>query len=103
MLVNFVFTEGTEAKRRPALVVSTEAYQQGRQEAIVAAITSNVAQQLVGDHLLSDWQAAGLLYPSRVTAILRTVKQGMIARRLGRLGRTDLQAVEHKLRTILGL
>jgi len=83
VLVHFVFSEGTDAKRRPALILSTEDYHRGRQAAIVAAITSHVSCRRVGDHLLRDWQDAGLLDPSRVTAILRTVKQGMIDRKLG--------------------
>jgi len=103
VLVHFVFSEGTDAKRRPALILSTEDYHRGRQEAIVAAITSHVSRQWVGDHVLRDWQGAGLLYPSRVTAILRTVKQGMIERRLGALKTRDLRSVEDNLELALGL
>lgn len=63
VLIRFVFTNGSGAKRRPAVIVSTSEYHQGRQEAIVAAITSNVDRLLVGDHLISGWQEAGLLFP----------------------------------------
>ena len=62
VLVRFVFTDESGAKRRPAVVVSTSEYHQGRQEAIVAAITSNVDWLLVGNHLISGWQEAGLLF-----------------------------------------
>lgn len=103
VLVRFVFSNESGAKRRPVLVVSTEEYHQGRQEMIVAAITSNVDHLLPGDHLVQDWQAAGLLYPSVVTGIVRTVKQSMIHRRLGALSGTDLQAVQAQLRRALGL
>ncbi|OGF53847.1 MAG: hypothetical protein A2Z21_10390 [Candidatus Fraserbacteria bacterium RBG_16_55_9] len=103
VLVNFIFSEKAGAKQRPALIVSTAAYHQRRQEAMVVAITSNVAQQLAGDHILTAWQEAGLVYPSRVTAILRTVRRGMITRRLGSLKRGDLQTVEQNLRSVLGL
>jgi mRNA interferase MazF len=42
VLVEFVFSDESGAKLRPALVVSTTAYHQVRQEVIVAAITSHV-------------------------------------------------------------
>ncbi len=103
ILVNFVFSEETGVKRRPALVVSSDAYHQGRQEAIIAAITSNVRRLLIGDHAISRWEEAGLLYPSVVTGIIRTAKQSMISRRLGSLAESDMREMEAKLRDILVL
>lgn len=103
VLVNFVFSEDKGVKRRPAVVVSSDAYHQSRQEAIIAAITSSIDRLLVGDHLVSGWREAGLLYPSVVTGIIRTVKQSMIARRLGQLERRDLDSISYNLKDILGL
>lgn len=103
VLVRFVFTSESGAKRRPAVVVSTSEYHQGRQEAIIAAITSNVDRLLVGDHLISGWQAAGLLFPSVATGIIRTIKQTMIERRLGTMPPADMQAIQEQLRHVLGL
>ncbi|MBI4312813.1 MAG: type II toxin-antitoxin system PemK/MazF family toxin [Chloroflexi bacterium] len=103
VLVNFLFSEETGAKRRPALVVSSDAYQQGRQEIIIAAITSNVGRLLIGDHSISNWDAAGLLYPSVVTGIIRTTKQSMVYRRLGALVESDMHGIEEKLRQMLEL
>ncbi len=103
VLVRFVFSEETGAKRRPALILSTTDYHTGRQEAIMAAITSNVDRLLVGDHLIVDWQQAGLLFPSVVTGIIRTIKKAMIERRLGSISPVDLRATQDKLREVLGL
>jgi mRNA interferase MazF len=103
VLVRFVFSEETGAKRRPALILSTTDYHTGRQEAIMAAITSNVDRLLVGDHLITDWQQAGLLFPSVVTGIIRTIKKAMIERRLGAISPVDLRATQEKLREVLGL
>lgn len=103
VLIRFVFTNGSGAKRRPAVIVSTSEYHQGRQEAIVAAITSNVDRPLVGDHLISGWQEAGLLFPSVATGIIRTIKQTMIERRLGTIPPADMQAIQEQLRHALGL
>jgi len=103
VLVNFVFSDERGVKHRPALVLSTERYHQGRQEAIVAAITSNVNRLLVGDYRLRDWREAGLFYPSVVTGILRTIKQDMINRKLRVVATTDVRAMRRKLHEILEL
>ena len=103
VLVNFVFSDESGVKHRPALILSTNRYHRGRQEAIVAAITSNVNRLLIGDHKLRAWREAGLLYPSIVTGLIRTVKQDMISRRFGVLMTSDLQAVKRKLHEMLEL
>lgn len=102
VLVGFVFSDESGRKVRPALVVSSPAYQRARGEVIVAAITSNVRRHLFADHLLSDWKAAGLLFPSVVTAIVRTVKRTMIDRKLGVLTTADFRSVERQLRHAMG-
>jgi mRNA interferase MazF len=103
VLVNFFFSDESGVKRRPALIISAARYQQKRQEAIVAAITSTVNRLLVGDHKMKDWNHAGLLHPSVVTGIIRTVKQDMIHRKLGAVSAGDQEAVEQKLRAVLAL
>ena len=103
VLVGFVFADESGRKLRPAVVLSTRAYQRGRQEVIVAAITSNVPRRLFGDHLIADWKKAGLLFPSVTTGILRTIKQTMIDRRLGAMTMPDLDSVELQLRRSLDL
>jgi mRNA interferase MazF len=103
VLVRFVFSDETGAKRRPAIVVSVDDYHRGRQEVIIAAITSNVDRLLIGDHLIVGWQEAGLLFPSVATGIIRTIKQAMIERRLGIMPAVDMKAVQEKLRQVLGL
>ena len=74
VLVGFVFSDESGRKVRPALVISSPAYQRARGEVIVAAVTSNIRRRMFGDHLLADWKAAGLLFPSVATAIVRTVQ-----------------------------
>ena len=103
VLVNFLFSEETGAKRRPAVLVSSDAYQRGRWEVIASAVTSNTERILAGDSLLRDWQETGLLFPSVATGVIRTIKQGMIVRSLGSLSSRDMEAVERHLRVILDL
>jgi mRNA interferase MazF len=103
VLVRFVFADEHGAKRRPVLVLSGADYHAGRQEVIVAALTSNVSRLLPGDHLIKDWQGAGLPRPSVATGILRTIKQSMIERPFARMPARDLRAFQQLLRTTLGL
>lgn len=103
VLVGFVFSDESGKKLRPAAVVSSPAYHRARQEVVVAAITSNVRRRLFGDHLIADWRGAGLLFPSVMTGILRTIKRTMIDRRLGSLARSDVEAFDRQLRQSLGL
>ena len=103
VLVNFVFSEETGSKRRLVLLLSSEQYMEGRQEVIVSAITSNTRRLLVGDHLMIDWEAAGLLFPSVTTGIVRTIKQSMIERKMGEVSPRDLAEIESNLTQILEL
>jgi len=99
----FVFSGESGQKLRPALVISSSAYNRGRKEVVVAAITSNVRRRLFGDHLIADWKAAGLLFPSVATGILRTVARGVIFRKLGVMAKVDMDAIDNGLRRALAL
>jgi mRNA interferase MazF len=103
VLVRFVFSDETGERQRPAVILSSDAYHKSRQEAIIAAITSRTDRILAGDHLINDWKGAGLLFPSVATGIIRTIKQGMIAKKLGTMPLPDMKRIESHLREALGL
>jgi len=103
VLVGFVFSDKSARKLRPAIVISTAAYNRARQEVIVAAVTSNVRRRLSGDYLIANWKEAGLPFPSVATAILRTIRQTMIERRLGSMPKTNLETFDRELRRSLGM
>ena len=103
VLVKFVFADEKGAKQRPGLIVSTDRYHHGRRETILAAITSNVGRLLAGDYKIKAWRESGLLYPSIVTGIVRTIRHDMIAGKIGALPAPELHSVEDKLREILAL
>ena len=75
ILVHFAFSEGTASKKRPALILSSNEYHGGRQEVIIAAITSNVDRVLIGDTRIKEWKESNLLFPSLVTGIFQTIKK----------------------------
>jgi mRNA interferase MazF len=101
--VKFVFADEKGIKRRPALIVSSDSYHGHRQEVIVAAITSNVGRVLAGDYTVEAWRESGLIYPSVVTGIVRTIKLDMISEKLGELPATEAREVDDRLRESLAL
>lgn len=103
VLVGFMFSDESGIKQRPAIVLSTDLYHQGRQEVILSAVTSNINKLQAGDYHLVHFRESGLLHPSVVTGILRTVKRSMIHRKLGKLLATDLRGIQSVLRKSLGL
>ncbi len=105
VLVPFPFSEQPErAKRRPALVISSDAYHQACDDMIIAQITSRMsATPRPGDHPIRRWREAGLVAPSLVRARLTTLHRGLIVRRLGVLAEQDVQAFSKALSSALGL
>jgi len=103
VLVQFVFADERGRKRRPGLILSSADYHADRNEVVIAALTSNTERLLYGDTLLTRWSEAGLPRPSVVTAIVRTVKESMIAAGVGRLPQAEMKRVESNLRRCLGL
>ncbi len=103
ILVDIAFSGATGYKRRPAVVISTEAFNTAGIKLIVAAITSNVSPPFrPGDSLLNDWRAAGLLKPSAVRGVLATVDKIDVVRKLGTLSLQDFATVEQGIAGILG-
>jgi len=103
VLVSFVFADEKGVKKRPAVVLSSEPYHSGRHEMIVAAITSNADHILTGDHRIKDWKSCGLPLPSVVTAIIRTIKQDMVAKTIGTLPSPERKAFDKNLKVVLSL
>lgn len=103
VLVPFPFTDQTSGKRRPAVVVSSNGYNQARPDVVLMAITGHLPpHSRIGEVVISDWKAAALLKPSTVKPILTTIEKSLIIRTLGQLSQRDLTAIQDALKTILG-
>lgn len=93
-------------KRRPACVVSADAYQHGP-DVIVAMVTSQTSRRQapgLGDVVVADWQAAGLRAPSTVrTGRLLVLEQRLIGATLGRLSTPALADIDAALRAVFHL
>ena len=58
---------------------------------------------LTGDHTVVAWRESGLIAPSIVTGIVRTVKHDMIARKMGELPANEMRRFDDTLRSSLAL
>ncbi len=103
VLVRYQASIEAEPWLRPAVVVSSETYHQGRGQFLLAAVTSAERQPQPGDTVVQGWKEAGLLRQSLVTGLLLTVTPDAIERRLGALSAQDAQGVESSLRLSLGV
>lgn len=103
ILVSIAFSGAVGYKKRPAVVISTDAFNMAGIKLIVAAITGNISPPFrPGDTLLSNWNEAGLLKPSAVRGVLATVDNVDVIRKLGRLSNNDFLLVEQGIASILG-
>ncbi len=101
VVVPFPFTDRQAAKRRPALVLSGEAFHVGSGHLILAMITTATHSSWPGDVALADWRPAGLPCPSVVRAKIFTLDARFVLRRAGALTRADQRRVAGSLQTVL--
>jgi len=104
VLVPFPFTNLRASSRRPALIMSSDAYNHATDDVIIVQITSKVNSPLrPGDHTVAGWQQAGLRMPSRARAKVATLQRNLVSRVLGQMPQDDMQAIENNLRSTLQL
>ncbi|HTE36942.1 MAG TPA: type II toxin-antitoxin system PemK/MazF family toxin [Reyranella sp.] len=102
VLVPFPFTSQTGNKKRPAVVVSSRAYNRVKPDIVVMAVTSQLrATAALGEIWLQDWRVAGLLKPSAIKPVFATLEQALELRQLGRLDRLDESALRIEISNIL--
>ena len=103
VLVPFPFTDQSAAKKRPAVVISSEAYHQQRPDLIIMAITSQVKPaQTVGEMIVQNWQSAGLLKPSAIKPVITTIERGLVINKLGQLMENDSAVLKRNISSVLG-
>lgn len=103
VLVPSPFSNQSTSKKRPAIVISSEAYQQAHPDLILIAVTSQTfAATRFGDLIVQDWQSAGLIKASIIKPAITTIEQSLVIRKLGTLQPLDQQSLQQLLHTILG-
>ena len=97
VVVPFPFTDKSRRRRRPAVVVSTEAHLSATGHLICAMITSATRSAWPGDVVIADRAAAGLEVDCVVRLKLFSLDARLVIRAAGALSAADWQAVRKGL------
>ncbi len=97
VLVPFPFTNLKSFKKRPALVISPDAYND-RLDVVIAFITSKMDQSnRYGDYIIKEWSKSGLPKPSMLRMKFATVGKFMIIKKIGKLAKKDQNCFSSQL------
>lgn len=98
VLVPFPFSDLSSQKRRPALVMSKDGFNEGSPDVLVCAITSNIDDSDTSVLIKpEDWKE-GLYSESCVKAAsIMSIEKAMVVRKIGRLGAERFNEVKKKV------
>jgi mRNA interferase MazF len=103
VLVPFPFTSQAASKKRPAVIVSSGAYNASKRDIVVMAVTSQLrASATLGEVWLQDWQSVGLIKPSAIKPVFATLEQAMVIRQLGHLSGRDQASLKAAIHQLIG-
>ena len=102
VLVPFPFTDQTGIKKRPAVIISSAAYNTARRDVVIMAVTSQSRPTGIGEVQVKDWKGAGLIKPSVIKPVITTIEQALVIRYLGRLKRDEQEALRKAISKIVG-
>jgi len=103
ILVPFPFTDQSNTKKRPAVIISSHAYNTKRPDVIIMAVTPQIKPSpIIGEVIIQDWKDAGLLKPSAIKPVMTTVEKKLIIKKMGPLKSNDLTELQESIKIILG-
>jgi mRNA interferase MazF len=95
--VPFPFTDLSAAKRRPALIVSPDTYNTGKDVVIMYMTSQMNLPPRLGDYKLQKWKETGLPKPSITRMKFATIDKTIIVKTLGKLENIDSEKIEKSL------
>lgn len=109
VLASFPHAAGSPAKRRPALIVQADYYNQRISNVLLVPITSNLSRQSDAAHLFIDVATAagrqsGLRQSSLVSCLnVSVVPVSMIGPKIGELPDDAMRLIDDCLKVVLGI
>lgn len=100
ILVRYPFSDLSNAKVRPAIVVSAP---HPSQDFFIVPLTSKTTSLWPGEFVLSSWATVGLNVPTAVKRGLYTVHQSLVIHTIGKLTEPDIKQLARSLEGWLGL
>ncbi|MFQ5824915.1 MAG: type II toxin-antitoxin system PemK/MazF family toxin [bacterium] len=91
ILVPFPFTDLTTTKKRPALIISPDEFNE-KLDVVITFITSKLdLEYRIGDYKIRDWEKSNLPKPSMLRMKFATIDKSIIIKKLGRLNENDVK------------
>ena len=86
VVVKFPFASSLKYKARPAVILSSDIYNENKRETlIILAISSSKENKLDFELEIQNWQKAGLLKSSIFKSSIATIEKESVISKLGRL------------------
>jgi mRNA interferase MazF len=99
--VPFPFIDTSQSKRRPALVLSSSAFNEKNGHVLLAMITTTARSSWPSDHRIRDLVATGLPHASVIRWKVFTLPVHLIVNRLGALAKSEQIEVDAALAEII--
>lgn len=99
VLVSFPFTDQSQRKLRPAVVVSADDYRRLHDDVVLVALTTQL--QSADESALTRWKDAGLPKPTWVKPVILSLASSLITRNLGSLCSEDVAIVRAALNRMI--
>lgn len=103
VLVPFPFTNLKTLKKRPALVLSPQHFNEGP-DLVIMFITSNISSfGRAGDYILQNWKESGLPKPSMIRMKFATIEKLLVLKTLGSVHTFNQKSINQKLEQFFDL
>ena len=97
VVVPFPFTDSSEIKKRPAVILSQELFNKSHAQSICAMITSSSHEKRISDIEIECLGDAGLSRPSKIRFKLFTLDNYLILGKIGCLAKTDQDSLKEMM------
>lgn len=97
VVVPFPFTDARRAKKRPAVVLSSEDYQEHTKHITLLMVTSAKHSEWYGDYRITDLEATGLTAESIIRQKIFTLDSRLILDCIGKVSQKDKDHVLKRL------
>jgi len=101
VVVKFPFASSSKYKARPAVIISSEIYNENKRDTlIILAISSVIDSKLDFELDIQNWNEAGLLKESIFKSSVATIQKDFIITKLGKLSQVDVDRLEKMIQAL---
>ena len=97
ILVPFLFADLSAFKKRPALIISPNNYNQYGNVTIIYMTSQTGQSVLPGDYIIEEWRQANLPKPTKIRMRFATIDKRLVIKKIGTLHPSDQSLFRKKL------